>query len=62
VCGVEFALGQALGGHMRRHRAVTDGEESGGAASAHGLDLDDAEAKPKEARGLLGLDLNISPS
>ena len=62
VCGVEFALGQALGGHMRRHRAVTDGEESGGAASAHGLDLDDAEAKPEEARGLLGLDLNIAPS
>ena len=61
VCGVEFALGQALGGHMRRHRAVTDGEESGGAASAHGLDLDDAEAKPEEARGLLGLDLNIAP-
>ncbi|CAD6215215.1 unnamed protein product [Miscanthus lutarioriparius] len=62
VCGVEFALGQALGGHMRRHHAVTDGEETGGAASAHGLDLDDAEAKPEEARGLLGLDLNIAPS
>lgn len=22
ICGVEFALGQALGGHMRRHRTV----------------------------------------
>ncbi|GJN14624.1 hypothetical protein PR202_gb01471 [Eleusine coracana subsp. coracana] len=22
ICGVEFAVGQALGGHMRRHRAV----------------------------------------
>lgn len=63
VCGVEFALGQALGGHMRRHRAVAEGEErDGAAASAHGLDLHDAVAKPEEARGLLGFDLNIAPS
>jgi len=47
---------------MRRHRAVAEGEERDGAASAHGLDLHDAEAKPEEARGLLGFDLNIAPS
>ncbi|XP_047324302.1 zinc finger protein ZAT12-like [Impatiens glandulifera] len=23
ICGLEFAIGQALGGHMRRHRAAT---------------------------------------
>ncbi|XP_062209472.1 zinc finger protein ZAT12-like [Phragmites australis] len=57
VCGVEFALGQALGGHMRRHRAV--GDES---ASARGLGEAVAELKPDEARGLLGLDLNIAPT
>jgi hypothetical protein len=66
VCGVEFALGQALGGHMRRHhRAVAEECEArdGAAASAHGMDVDDAEAKPEEeATGLLRFDLNIAPS
>ncbi|PUZ36342.1 hypothetical protein GQ55_9G030800 [Panicum hallii var. hallii] len=59
VCGVEFPLGQALGGHMRRHRAVAE-RESATAAISRGLV--EAETKPDEARGLLGLDLNIAPS
>ncbi|XP_062213206.1 zinc finger protein ZAT12-like [Phragmites australis] len=61
VCGVEFTLGQALGGHMRRHRAVGD-ESASASASARGLAEAVAEPKPDEARGLLGLDLNIAPS
>ncbi|RLN15393.1 hypothetical protein C2845_PM02G43220 [Panicum miliaceum] len=59
VCGVEFPLGQALGGHMRRHRAVAE-RESATAAISRGLV--EAETKPDEGRGLLGLDLNIAPS
>jgi hypothetical protein len=66
VCGVEFALGQALGGHMRRHRAaVAEGEEERQSATAtsRGLAEEGTEPKPHEARGLLlGLDLNIAPS
>uniref|UniRef100_K4AJ31 C2H2-type domain-containing protein n=1 Tax=Setaria italica TaxID=4555 RepID=K4AJ31_SETIT len=54
----------ALGGHMRRHRAVAEEEEreSAAAAASRGL-AEEAEPKPDgAARGLLGLDLNIAPS
>ncbi|KAL0344673.1 UNVERIFIED_CONTAM: Zinc finger protein ZAT5 [Sesamum radiatum] len=47
ICGAEFTSGQALGGHMRRHRPLP-------AASNHG--------EPQEAkrpRNLLSLDLNL---
>ncbi|KAG2544880.1 zinc finger protein ZAT8-like [Panicum virgatum] len=62
VCGVEFPLGQALGGHMRRHRAVAEETDSATAAASRGLA--EAETKPDQTRGLLGLDLdlNIAPS
>ncbi|KAF6985030.1 hypothetical protein CFC21_002950 [Triticum aestivum] len=33
VCGVEFAVGQALGGHMKRHRDMADADAD---ANAHG--------------------------
>ncbi|KAG8098775.1 hypothetical protein GUJ93_ZPchr0013g35342 [Zizania palustris] len=59
VCGVEFALGQALGGHMRRHRA--GGAEAEEAASARGV-LPAPQRKSGEARGLVGLDLNTAPA
>nr|GMC57494.1 zinc finger protein ZAT11-like [Ipomoea batatas]GMD86097.1 zinc finger protein ZAT11-like [Ipomoea batatas]GME11403.1 zinc finger protein ZAT11-like [Ipomoea batatas] len=35
ICGVEFALGQALGGHMRRHRAVMNNNNESH-SSGHG--------------------------
>ena len=57
VCGVEFPLGQALGGHMRRHRAVAEERESATAATSRGLA--EAETKTGQARGLLGLDLDL---
>lgn len=47
ICGSEFTSGQALGGHMRRHRAATNT----GATAAPTL-----EVKP---RNVLGLDLNL---
>ena len=56
ICGAEFASGQALGGHMRRHRAH---EQEG---STHGPVV--AEREPGETRRglLLGLDLNATPA
>lgn len=49
ICGSEFTSGQALGGHMRRHRASTN--TSDGAATAAM-----AEVKPRD---VLELDLNL---
>uniref|UniRef100_A0A5B7C658 Putative C2H2-type zinc finger family protein n=1 Tax=Davidia involucrata TaxID=16924 RepID=A0A5B7C658_DAVIN len=50
VCGAEFSSGQALGGHMRRHR---------GPASANTtLSLDQLEETNKTRNGL-SLDLNL---
>lgn len=49
VCGLEFAIGQALGGHMRRHRA----------------DAEVRPPPPDKARDVAGgicLDLNLTPS
>ncbi|OEL13686.1 hypothetical protein BAE44_0025304 [Dichanthelium oligosanthes] len=54
VCGLEFAIGQALGGHMRRHRAEADAE-------AHNK----ARPPPEKACDVAGgicLDLNLTPS
>ncbi|XP_054816154.1 zinc finger protein ZAT5-like [Prosopis cineraria] len=50
ICGSEFTSGQALGGHMRRHRAsMTAGAPQG----SH--DIAAAEVKPR----VLALDLNL---
>ncbi|KAK1667329.1 hypothetical protein QYE76_055488 [Lolium multiflorum] len=50
VCGLEFAVGQALGGHMRRHRVEAEaGKAAPGAASCG------------DAGGIC-LDLNLTPS
>ncbi|XP_057779256.1 LOW QUALITY PROTEIN: zinc finger protein ZAT5-like [Salvia miltiorrhiza] len=43
ICGAEFGSGQALGGHMRRHRPIP-------AVASGGV---------KKARNLLSLDLNL---
>ncbi|OWM68937.1 zinc finger protein ZAT5-like [Punica granatum] len=54
VCGLEFASGQALGGHMRRHRsssALMNSDEP--AVSAR---PDDLNQKPRK---FLALDLNL---
>ncbi|CAN6476619.1 unnamed protein product [Victoria cruziana] len=49
ICGSEFMSGQALGGHMRRHRAVPESLESRKPRSVFALDLnlpapDDSDA------------------
>uniref|UniRef100_A0A0D3FQP9 Uncharacterized protein n=1 Tax=Oryza barthii TaxID=65489 RepID=A0A0D3FQP9_9ORYZ len=54
-----FAPGQALGGHMRRHRVA--GAEADEAVSARGGEPA-PERNPREARGVVGLDLNAAPA
>ncbi|KAM0945100.1 putative transcription factor C2H2 family [Dioscorea sansibarensis] len=44
ICGSEFSSGQALGGHMRRHRP---------------LNMPDTSPEEKKERTLLSLDLNL---
>ncbi|ONK62327.1 uncharacterized protein A4U43_C07F2750 [Asparagus officinalis] len=66
ICGHEFATGQALGGHMRRHRADNDGfGHAGQKAIGRRVDLWDlnlpASGNDAEHRdlGLVGLELEL---
>ncbi|KAI3470514.1 hypothetical protein Pfo_027177 [Paulownia fortunei] len=55
-CGAEFTSGQALGGHMRRHRAGPISPSSNpGAASVE----EPEPEEPKKPRNGLSLDLNL---
>ncbi|XP_044462173.1 zinc finger protein ZAT5-like [Mangifera indica] len=63
ICGAEFSSGQALGGHMRRHRAFISNNTTTSTALSIATSSDHhhrhhlAEAKRK--RNLLHLDLNL---
>ncbi|PSR98873.1 Zinc finger protein [Actinidia chinensis var. chinensis] len=60
ICGVEFSSGQALGGHMRRHRASIGANTSFSSSpspSPIGYEFVDPEAK--KARIVLPLDLGL---
>ncbi|KAL6980483.1 hypothetical protein U1Q18_042756 [Sarracenia purpurea var. burkii] len=66
VCGLEFAIGQALGGHMRRHRAATASNEY---PRSHDLSLSPPPPprvpvvnRSNRGRRVLCLDLNLTPS
>lgn len=50
TCGSEFSSGQALGGHMRRHRSTM---------APHLSSLEEREKEKKEKKLLFGLDLNL---
>ncbi|XP_051152982.1 zinc finger protein ZAT5-like [Andrographis paniculata] len=52
ICGSEFASGQALGGHMRRHRPVT-------AAKTGNTESSSSSPQDKGSRPALALDLNL---
>ncbi|XP_062207377.1 zinc finger protein ZAT12-like [Phragmites australis] len=54
VCGLEFAIGQALGGHMRRHRAEAETEGA--------INKPAASEKACDVVGGICLDLNLTPS
>jgi hypothetical protein len=53
ICGAEFASGQALGGHMRRHRPLAP------ATTTSRGDDDAAPAPRTKEKSLLELDLNL---
>ncbi|KAF5744786.1 zinc finger family protein [Tripterygium wilfordii] len=50
ICGSEFTSGQALGGHMRRHRANTSNSNN---------TIDEPIEVKAPARNILSLDLNL---
>ncbi|KAG8387585.1 hypothetical protein BUALT_Bualt02G0036600 [Buddleja alternifolia] len=52
ICGSEFASGQALGGHMRRHRPVANTRSVNDSTTSH-------EAGDQKTRNVLVLDLNL---
>ncbi|CAK9159793.1 unnamed protein product [Ilex paraguariensis] len=55
ICGTEFTSGQALGGHMRRHRAPVDTNTT---LSLSPISMDQSE-EAKQPRHSLPLDLNL---
>ncbi|GLT92304.1 hypothetical protein SLE2022_101450 [Rubroshorea leprosula] len=57
VCGAEFSSGQALGGHMRRHRTFANPTTV--AASSVGTTSSPESQASKKSRNLLQLDLNL---
>ncbi|KAJ9159887.1 hypothetical protein P3X46_025341 [Hevea brasiliensis] len=57
ICGAEFTSGQALGGHMRRHRAPI-GANNSTTLSLTPIAIESEE--PKKARKLLSLNLDLN--
>lgn len=53
ICGAEFTSGQALGGHMRRHRTAT------AAAAANQATTSASSADDVKPRNVFSLDLNL---
>jgi hypothetical protein len=59
VCGLEFAVGQALGGHMRRHRAEAEADATEAPSKVM---MRPAHDKTCDVAGGICLDLNLTPS
>ncbi|KAF9597515.1 hypothetical protein IFM89_019429 [Coptis chinensis] len=55
ICGSEFSSGQALGGHMRRHRTPTN---TNMAMTTH-VTTSESQEYSKKSRNVLALDLNL---
>ncbi|CAI0398077.1 unnamed protein product [Linum tenue] len=58
ICGAEFASGQALGGHMRRHRASNAGNQAATANAAATVNCD-GDLNSEQRNPALSLDLNL---
>ncbi|XVF05301.1 hypothetical protein REPUB_Repub05bG0160300 [Reevesia pubescens] len=62
ICGSEFTSGQALGGHMRRHRAAAAASASNQAAMSvdtTSTTIDSSNGDDIKPRNILSLDLNL---
>ncbi|KAJ0102168.1 hypothetical protein Patl1_06008 [Pistacia atlantica] len=57
ICGAEFTSGQALGGHMRRHRAPT---VTNTALSLTPMNLESEDQTAKKPRNVLSLELDLN--
>jgi DNA-directed RNA polymerase subunit RPC12/RpoP len=61
ICGSEFTSGQALGGHMRRHRApVGSAAPANTTLSLTPMALEPDEDQPRKKRNVLSLDLDLN--
>ncbi|XP_028056859.1 zinc finger protein ZAT12-like [Camellia sinensis] len=66
ICGQEFPLGQALGGHMRRHRAAATPVDENNQPPELTLSPSQSQqeapvVKKSNSRRILCLDLNLAP-
>ncbi|KAF2318678.1 hypothetical protein GH714_010026 [Hevea brasiliensis] len=63
ICGLEFAIGQALGGHMRRHRVALNDQSLQQVLDDHPTTSSTAQVAvpPIVSRRALCLDLNLTP-
>ncbi|KAL6204889.1 hypothetical protein ACLB2K_022156 [Fragaria x ananassa] len=60
ICGSEFSSGQALGGHMRRHRAIVANNNTTTQVVGIGAAIDNNSTRSKQERSnILALDLNL---
>ncbi|PIN06981.1 hypothetical protein CDL12_20458 [Handroanthus impetiginosus] len=59
ICGSEFASGQALGGHMRRHRPAAPSTTKIGANTDNDSSTTSHDVGEKKPRNMLALDLNL---
>ncbi|XP_019187350.1 PREDICTED: zinc finger protein ZAT5-like [Ipomoea nil] len=58
ICGAEFTSGQALGGHMRRHRPLPPNAAATTTSSGGGRE-DSSSHDTKKSRNLMSFDLNL---
>ncbi|KDP29859.1 hypothetical protein JCGZ_18434 [Jatropha curcas] len=63
ICGLEFAIGQALGGHMRRHRAAlsNNNHNNGDDSAEEKVMVPPPILKKSNSKRVLCLDLNLTP-
>ncbi|CAK9317006.1 unnamed protein product [Citrullus colocynthis] len=59
ICGAEFTSGQALGGHMRRHRAMPVGTNTALSLTPMNMEAEE-QRQPKRQRSMLSLDLDLN--
>ncbi|TYH16105.1 hypothetical protein ES288_A05G092300v1 [Gossypium darwinii] len=58
ICGSEFLSGQALGGHMRRHRAAAS-NQAAVSVDTTSIPIESGNGDGNKPRNILALDLNL---